>query len=86
MLPENVKKGDMVTCINAVFYEDLRSPFRLQDLQLPKKNEIYTVRCIEYSFSGGVGVRLEEIINKEYRDIFGRPKEIIFSLRRFELV
>jgi hypothetical protein len=86
MLPENVNKGTKVICIDEAFSVFIVAPFTLQDLQLPKKNEIYTVRCIEYSFSGGVGVRLEEIVNQEYPDGFGRLKEILFSLQRFNLV
>lgn len=86
MLSENVEKGTKVLCTNGTFHEDVELPFSVDEINLPKKGDIYTIRNIEESFGLEVGVRLQEIKNRKFHFDFGGYKEPIFSLQRFKLV
>lgn len=85
MKEKEVKVGARVRCIDAIFKEDAELPFRMKEVILPKKGMVYTIRDSENGHTGGLGIRLKEIINKKF--IFNKSgtKEPIFSIERFEL-
>ncbi len=73
-----------VRCIDDSFRDDPANPFKISDIELPKKGETYTIREVVPT-KYGTGVRLTEIQNKKYfySDI-GHHQEPIFGDYRFE--
>lgn len=76
--------GIKVKCIDDLFEDDRTNPFKIADLNLPEKGEVYTVRSV-INTSYGTGIRLEEIENKKYYfDNIGQREEPIFNINKFE--
>jgi hypothetical protein len=81
-----LKRGDAVICINSHFEDSKTNPFEFSKIKLPKEKEYYTVREIVES-SYGIGIRLEEVVNKKYYfDNIRRKEEPIFDINRFRLL
>ena len=83
-------KGAKVRCLDGTFFFDPRLPYKPEEIRLPDKGEVYTVRLVVETFGGIPGVLLEEIINEEFSHIDpndGTKRvmcEPIFTLLRFE--
>lgn len=60
-----VKIGDTVKCLNDHFKESSRNPYRLFEITLPEKGEVYRVRDVVTN-KHGTGIRLEEIVNPTF--------------------
>ena len=60
-----INKGDKVRCIDAKFFDGLPLPVDAEDIKLPEFGKIYTVRDVVKT-KRGVGIRLEEIRNREF--------------------
>lgn len=73
----NVKVGDKVVCINDTF-----DAIRRENLNLPVKDEIYTVREVRTSTEKPLNLLLEEVVNiaRQWKDFFGEPS---FDISRF---
>lgn len=81
---KGLKKGNKVRCIDDFFVDDRHNPFKASELNLPKAGEVYTVREI-VDTGYGLGLRLEEIRNKEYfYQNIRRHEEPPFGVSRFE--
>ena len=79
-----MKKGDRVKCINGYFEDDETNPFKISELNLPKENELYTIRQVVIT-NYGTGIRLTEIVNKEYYfENIHAEEEPIFGINRFK--
>jgi len=79
------KPGDKVVCINADFsmYPNIFDVFK----QLPKRDEIYTVRERQYIEGMGYRILLEEIHNPPvYIDMVKGMVEPAFTSNRFALL
>ncbi|WP_448520444.1 hypothetical protein [Rhodoflexus sp.] len=77
--------GDKVVCINADFsmYPNIFDVFK----QLPKRDEIYTVRQKQYIEGMGYRILLEEIHNPPvYIDMVKGMVEPAFAANRFALL
>ncbi|MCK9596068.1 hypothetical protein M0R19_02710 [Candidatus Pacearchaeota archaeon] len=77
--------GDKIKCIDNYFKDDPNSPFRISEIELPKRGNYYTVREITGESSIHPGIRLQEIKNKKY--YFGklhRWEEPSFGLHHFD--
>lgn len=57
------KVGDKVQCIWADWRIDQYQAALTYGIDLPQKNEIYTVRSIDETILGGLGIRLMELVN-----------------------
>ena len=81
-----VQIGDSVKCVDGKIGIRRTDPFQLKDLEIPKEDEIYTIRKVVKT-SYGSGVRLEEVENKEffYKDL-GRFCEPVFRTDRFKII
>jgi hypothetical protein len=82
-----IKVGIKVRCIDDHFEDDRTNPFRMSELNLPKRGKIYTVRAVVQADPPyGTGIRLQEIKNRTYYfDSSKRCREPIFSTRRFRI-
>ncbi len=80
----NIEPGRRIRCIDDHFQSDRSLPFDPEDINLPEKDSLYTVREV-VDTGHGVGIRLEEVKNKEYffSNIRGY-EEPVFGLGRFE--
>jgi len=78
--------GDKIKCVNGKFHNESTNPFRLGDIQIPKKGSVYTVReVVETNY--GTGLRLEEIKNRKfYFQNIKRFEEPIFIVARFKKI
>ncbi|MFP4656738.1 MAG: hypothetical protein ACLFNK_04130 [Candidatus Woesearchaeota archaeon] len=79
-----VEPGRKIRCIDDHFSSDKELPFEPEEINLPEKNELYTVREV-IDTGHGIGLRLEEIDNERYW--FGnvrRYEEPVFGIHRFE--
>ena len=86
---EGVVKGTKVKCVDDEFLEDYSQPFKIHEINLPKKGAIYTVRQVMKGFNGEVGVILDEVVNRKFHYAFSvgsQEQEPMFGLRRFVLV
>lgn len=81
-----ISQGIKVICIDDCFVDSPTNPFRKCEINLPKKDEVYTVREVVKT-SYGSGIRLYEIKNKKYyfSDI-SRFEEPTFSIKRFRQI
>lgn len=78
-----MQKGDKVICVNDQFnYNDPQIPKEYLTISVPVKGEEYTIREVVRT-NYGIGIRLEEIKNKQIYHTVGGWQEPIFSVVKF---
>lgn len=81
-----LEKGDKVMCVDDYFEDCKTNPFKFSEINIPKEDELYTIREVVRT-PYGTGVRLEEIINKKYYfSNIHREEEPIFGVNRFQIL
>lgn len=79
-----IKKGSRVKCIDDCFEGCGTLTLDIDELLLPEKDKIYTIRGIKET-KGGTGVLLEEIRNKQYSfPSIKKKREPVFDIKRVE--
>lgn len=79
-------KGDRVRCLHSVQRLDLDLPYFMDELSLPVKGRIYTVREVVTTPAHGDGLRFLELQNRTFAHDEVGEEEPCFSPDMFELV
>jgi hypothetical protein len=82
---EDVLRGMRVRCTNGHFESRRTDPFDIGDISLPREGNIYTIREVVET-AEGVGIRLLEVQNPQFRHDVGGTEEPCFGPNRFEIV
>jgi len=88
MKPEEAKRGVRVRCIHDYSQTKRRptDPWSPEQLSLPKKSKVYTIRDIIIAGDGDFGLLFLEIQNPIFFHDIGGNREPCFGLSRFEVV
>ncbi len=79
-------KGDKVRCLHTVERLDTDLPYAMDELSLPVKGRIYTVRDIVTTPAHGDGLRFLELQNQTFLHDHVGAEEPCFSPDMFELI
>lgn len=82
---EDAQRGARVRCINGHFESRKTDPFGIEDISLPREGQIYTIREVVQT-AEGMGIRLLDVQNPQFRHDIGGTEEPCFGLNRFELI
>lgn len=82
---EDAKRGVRVRCTNGHFHSRMTDPFSVEDISLPQEGQVYTIREV-VGTAEGMGIRLLEVQNSQFRHDIGGTEEPCFGFNRFELV
>lgn len=84
---EKIKLGSKIKCIDDHFINERTNPFKISELNLPKKDETYIVRKVIKIPSYGIGLRLQEVVNRKYWfENINANQEPTFSEDRFIVI
>jgi hypothetical protein len=85
MQESDARRGVRVRCTNGTFKRDPDLPFGPEDISLPKKGQVYTIREVVQTAVSRPALRFLEVQNPCFRHTIGGLEEPAFSLSRFEL-
>lgn len=77
--------GKLVRCIRGIARTRSTDPFSQDEISTPQRGQVYTIREVVRT-NHGTGLRLEEIINREYYHAQGGWQEPCFDTRRFVVI